>query len=56
VVYDVLGRQVEVLVDGFQQAGLHSVAWSADHLPSGMYLYSLQTGSTTLHRSMVLAK
>jgi len=38
IVYDVWGRQVSELVNGFRSAGYHEVAFDASHLPSGAYL------------------
>ena len=43
VVYDLLGRQIQTLVDGTQNAGSHEVVFEASHLPSGTYLYRLTT-------------
>jgi len=56
VVYDVLGRQVRVLVDGTREAGTHEVAFNAEDLPSGMYLYRLETPQGSFVRTMLLAK
>ena len=55
-VVDLLGRTVAVLVDDARGAGAHTATLDARHLPSGLYLYRLQTTSTTLARTMVLAK
>ena len=56
VIYDLLGRQVHVLVDGVREAGRHEVVFTADHLPSGVYFYQLWTDSFTQTRHMVLTK
>ena len=40
-VYDVLGREVASLVDGFRSAGAHSARFSGDGRPSGLYFYRL---------------
>jgi hypothetical protein len=44
-VYDALGREVAVLVDGPVEAGAHQAAFDASALPSGVYLYRLQAGA-----------
>jgi 1,4-alpha-glucan branching enzyme len=55
-VYDLLGREVAVLVDGVQTAGSHSVRWNAAGLPTGVYLYQLRAGSFTETRKLMLVK
>ena len=55
-VYDVLGRQVSVLVDGTMNAGTHAVAFDGSGLPSGTYFYRLETAQGSLVRTMLLAK
>ena len=42
-VYDVLGREVSVLVSGMKPAGTYKVSFDASGLPSGIYLYSLRS-------------
>ena len=55
-IYDVLGREVAVLVDEVQVPGQHQVQVDAASLSSGMYLYRLETGNFTDARSMVVMK
>lgn len=58
-VYDVLGNRVAVLVNGIQQAGPYEVAFSTasfKNLASGIYLYQLRAGASTLTNKMVLMK
>jgi hypothetical protein len=55
-VYDVMGREVKVLVDGVQGAGEYSVVMDAMGLSSGVYVYQLRAGGLLLTRKMVLVK
>ena len=55
-VYDVLGREVAVLVDGVRPAGSNAVPYQADALPGGVYLYRLEAGAESHIRQMVLLK
>ncbi len=56
VVYDVLGREVAVLVDHDQAAGVHDVNFEASHLPSGLYIVRLKAAHQQFSRTMLLAK
>jgi len=55
-VYDLLGREVAVLVDRRMAAGEHAVVFEAAGLPSGMYLYRLEAGAFSQTRRLVLIK
>jgi hypothetical protein len=55
-VYDLVGREMECLVNGYQQAGAHSVIFRAGDVPSGVYLYELRTDDLTLKKKMTLAQ
>jgi subtilisin family serine protease len=55
-VYNILGQKVATLVDGFQEAGHHTVNWDTGDAPSGMYLYRLQTEEYMATKKMVLLK
>jgi hypothetical protein len=55
-VYDILGREVQTLVNERQNAGNHSVTFSASNLPSGMYFYRLQAGNYSATKKLLLLK
>jgi hypothetical protein len=55
-VYDVLGREVSMLINDIQTAGTHDVTFSGKILSGGIYLYRLQTVDATIVRKMVLLK
>lgn len=60
-VYDILGREVAILVDDYKQPGYYKVEFSADKLngnplPSGIYFYTLQSENYYLVKKMILAK
>jgi hypothetical protein len=55
-VYDILGREVATLVNEFKKAGSYSISWNGKNLPSGVYLYRLQTKSFTETKKMLLMK
>jgi hypothetical protein len=44
-VYDVLGREVAVLVDGRTEAGTHTATFDARGLAAGVYVYRLVVGT-----------
>jgi phosphatidylserine/phosphatidylglycerophosphate/cardiolipin synthase-like enzyme len=56
VVYDLLGREVAVLMDGRKPAGAYTVQFNATGLASGVYFVRLQSGEFTLVRSMMLLR
>jgi len=55
-VYDVLGREVATLVNEYREAGSYEVEFDATNLPSGMYIYRLQSGSYSDVKKMILSK
>ena len=54
MVYDLLGRKVATLVDEKQKPGAYQVEFDAGKLPSGIYIYKLETGAFKASRKMML--
>ena len=52
-VYDMLGREVESLVSDKQRPGTYEVAFIANNIASGVYVYKLDAGGLTESRKMV---
>lgn len=46
-IYDLQGRLVDSLVDGFRDAGEHQAVWNPGDAPAGVYLFRLQAGCST---------
>jgi len=55
-VYDLLGREVAILVNEQKEPGAYSVEFNASSLASGTYIYILQTEQLTLQKKMIVIK
>ena len=55
-VFDVVGHEVETLVNERQDAGNHSVKFNASNLPSGVYFYKIEAGKYRETRKLLLLK
>ena len=57
-VYDLLGREIAILVNEYQNAGTYNLKLNTQNysLPSGVYFYRLQTGEFSQTKKMVLMK
>lgn len=55
-VYDLLGREVAVPVNSDMPAGEHTAYFNAAELSAGVYIYTLNAGSYTSSRKMLLIK
>jgi len=56
VLYDILGREVKVLVNEEKNTGYYKLEFNASGLSSGIYSYRLQAGSFVVTKKMVLMK
>jgi hypothetical protein len=55
-VYDIMGREVAVLVNGTLSSGRHREVFEAKDLPSGLYMYKLTAGNFVDMKKMILLK
>ncbi len=56
VVYDILGKKIETLINDIKQPGNYKVEFTASDLPSGLYFYRLIVGNSIQTRKMILLK
>ncbi len=56
VLYDILGKEVNTIFDGYAEAGKTVVDFNGNGLNSGIYIYKLFVNDYTLSRKMVLLK
>ncbi|MFZ4620209.1 MAG: T9SS type A sorting domain-containing protein [Bacteroidota bacterium] len=55
-IVNILGQHVGTLVDQFQNEGVHRTSFSAAHLASGIYFYTLQSDRRLITKKMLLVK
>jgi hypothetical protein len=53
-IYDLLGKEIAILVNEFQKAGIYSVNFNARELASGFYFCTLKAGNLIATRRMLL--
>ena len=56
VIYDILGKEVQLLVNGFEKAGNYQITFNAMNLASGVYFYKMQSGSFSDMKRMLILK
>jgi hypothetical protein len=55
-IFDVLGRQVETLIDEKCQPGYYRISWRADRVASGLYFLRMSSGDFVSVRKLHLLK
>jgi hypothetical protein len=55
-IFDISGRQVQLLVNEYKTAGYHSAAWYTDNKGSGLYICRMSFGNQTITQKMLLMK
>ncbi len=55
-IYNMLGEQVATIAEGIYQSGYHKVTFNASNLPSGTYVYRLESSDFVQVKKMMLLK
>jgi len=55
-IYDILGREINALINEKLSPGSYEVEWNASNFPSGIYFYRLETQGFSESKKMVLVK
>jgi len=55
-IYDMLGKELATVTEGYRTPGVYNVEWNAGNLPSGMYFYTFRSGTYTETRKLLLMK
>ena len=55
-VYNLYGQEIETIVSQEQVPGEYEVSWNPKNLPSGVYVYRLQTGEFAATKKLMLLK
>jgi flagellar hook assembly protein FlgD len=60
-VYNVAGQKVKTVVDGYMNAGVHTIKWDgtsdkAETVSSGIYLYRVVAEGNVVTKTMILMK
>lgn len=55
-VFDILGNEIETLINEEKSVGTYELTWNAESLPCGVYFYQLRAGAYTAVKKMILIK
>jgi flagellar hook assembly protein FlgD len=55
-IYNMIGELVETLAEGTFEQGYHNISFNAANIPSGTYVYRLESGNFVKVKKMMLIK
>ncbi len=56
ILFNILGEEIRILVDEFNESGVHTIDVDGRDLNSGIYLYKIEAGTFVQTRKMILLK
>jgi hypothetical protein len=55
-IYDMLGREISTLYNGWKPAGEYTIVWDAEGMPSGLYFYRIAASDYVGVKKMILVR
>ncbi len=55
-IFDIMGSEIETIVNDERPAGAYELTWNAGNLPSGVYFYKMQAGNFIQTKKLILMK
>jgi hypothetical protein len=55
-IYNILGEQIKILLEEYKNRGIFSLSFNANDLPSGVYIYILETNNSVLTNKLTIIK
>ncbi|MFH1194961.1 MAG: putative glycoside hydrolase [bacterium] len=55
-IFDIVGKEISVLVNESKESGVHEIEFDASHLPSGIYFYRLTVEGHSITKKLILMK
>ncbi len=56
IIYDILGRETEMVISGYLASGSHKINWNSSKLVSGIYFYTLKTNTYSQTKKLLFIK
>ncbi|MFH0736878.1 MAG: T9SS type A sorting domain-containing protein [bacterium] len=55
-IFNILGQEISTLINEYMNAGSYTANWTANNLPSGIYIYRMESGPFSISKKMTLLK
>jgi hypothetical protein len=55
-IFDMAGKQIDKLFNGYQNAGQQRLIWNAESFASGVYIYQVRTSQTVINKKCLLVR